>query len=141
MDDFDTDLAHDYEWLFPDDTVGNEGKFGATSRGNKDLLETVLETLAPGAQVLDCSDLADAIHSAGFNIKDDSYQPGSPFYAVAATPRRLSQTAELRMSGSEHSRTAPTTSHMRNTGSGRVLSRQAGRGPFRNAGTSMEGLS
>jgi hypothetical protein len=24
MDDFDTDLAHDYEWLFPDDTVGNE---------------------------------------------------------------------------------------------------------------------
>jgi SAM-dependent methyltransferase len=55
MDDFYTDLAHDYEWLFSEETLGGEGEFGATSRGSKDLLEAVLETLAPGARVLDCS--------------------------------------------------------------------------------------
>ena len=55
VDDLYLDLARDYEWLFPDDTVGSRGPFGATSPGSKDLLETALGTLPPGARVLDCS--------------------------------------------------------------------------------------
>jgi len=55
VDDFYTDLAHDYEWLFPDEAIGRGGTFGATSPGSKDLLEGILETLPPGARVLDCA--------------------------------------------------------------------------------------
>jgi SAM-dependent methyltransferase len=55
VDDFYTDLAHDYEWLFPDEAIGSRGEAGATSPGSKDLLEGILETLPPGARVLDCA--------------------------------------------------------------------------------------
>lgn len=72
MDDFYTDLAHDYEWLFPDEAIGSRGPVGATSPGSKDLLEGILEALPPGARVLDCSCGigADAIALArrGYNV-------------------------------------------------------------------------
>jgi 2-polyprenyl-3-methyl-5-hydroxy-6-metoxy-1,4-benzoquinol methylase len=55
MDDYYTDLASDYQWLFQDDVVGSEGTFGATSPGNERLLEAALEALPPGAEILDCS--------------------------------------------------------------------------------------
>ncbi len=55
MDDFYGDLAHDYEWLFPDETVGRLGAFGATSPGSQALLEAAVKTLGPGSTVLDCS--------------------------------------------------------------------------------------
>ncbi len=55
MDDFYGDLAHDYEWLFPDETVGRLGAFGATSPGSQGLLEAAVKTLGPGNPVLDCS--------------------------------------------------------------------------------------
>ena len=55
VDDYYTDLASDYEWLFEDHAVGSANTFGASSRGNTDLLETVLGALPPGAQILDCS--------------------------------------------------------------------------------------
>jgi glycine/sarcosine N-methyltransferase len=91
VDDFYNDLAHDYEWLFPDDAVGSRGTFGATSPGNKDLLAAVLETLPPGAQVLDCSCGigADAIALArrGFSV---TASDGSPSM-VAETRRRSRQ--------------------------------------------------
>ncbi len=52
MDDFYSDLAHDYEWLFPDETVG---RLGATSPGSQALLEAAVKTLGPGNPVLDCA--------------------------------------------------------------------------------------
>jgi SAM-dependent methyltransferase len=55
MDDFYGDLAHDYEWLFPAETVGRAGRFGATSPGSQALLEAVVKTLGPGNPVLDCA--------------------------------------------------------------------------------------
>ncbi len=55
MDDFYGDLAHDYEWLFPDETVGRLGGFGRTSPGNQALLEAAVKTLGPGNPVLDCA--------------------------------------------------------------------------------------
>jgi SAM-dependent methyltransferase len=55
VDDFYTDLAHDYEWLFPDEVIGSRGPVGATSPGSKDLLEGILEALPPGARILDCA--------------------------------------------------------------------------------------
>src|SRR5580658_164145 len=55
MDDFYGELGHDYEWLFPDETVGELGAFGATSPGSQALLEAALKTLRPGDPVLDCA--------------------------------------------------------------------------------------
>src|ERR1017187_5455818 len=55
MGDYYGDLAHDYEWLFPDETVGGWSEFGATSPGGQALLEAAIRTLHPGAPVLDCS--------------------------------------------------------------------------------------
>jgi SAM-dependent methyltransferase len=55
MDDFYGDLGHDYEWLFPAETVGRAGRFGATSPGSQALLEAVVKTLRPGNPVLDCA--------------------------------------------------------------------------------------
>ena len=72
MDDCYADLAHYYEWLFPDEAIGGSGTVGATSPGSEDLLEGILETLPPGARVLDsaCGIGADAIALArrGFNV-------------------------------------------------------------------------
>jgi ubiquinone/menaquinone biosynthesis C-methylase UbiE len=72
VDDFYTDLAHDYEWLFPDEAIGSRGAVGATSLGSTGLLERLLKTLPPGARVLDCACGvgADAIALArrGFNV-------------------------------------------------------------------------
>jgi glycine/sarcosine N-methyltransferase len=66
------DLAHYYEWLFPDDVIGAGGAVGATSPGSEDLLEGILKTLPPGARVLDsaCGIGADAMALArgGFNV-------------------------------------------------------------------------
>ena len=53
VDDSYADLAHDYEWLFPDEVIGGGGTVGATSPGSEDFLEGILETLPPGARVLD----------------------------------------------------------------------------------------
>lgn len=55
MGDFYGDLAHDYEWLFPDETVGRLGRFGATSPGSQALLKAAVKTIGPGSPVLDCS--------------------------------------------------------------------------------------
>jgi glycine/sarcosine N-methyltransferase len=55
MDDSYGDLAFDYEWLFPDETVGRQGRLGATSPGSRALLEAAVNALAPGSPVLDCS--------------------------------------------------------------------------------------
>jgi SAM-dependent methyltransferase len=72
VDDSYADLARDYEWLFPDETIGGSGTVGATSPGSKDLLEGILETLPPGARVLDsaCGIGADAMALArrGFDV-------------------------------------------------------------------------
>ncbi|MGH3286113.1 MAG: class I SAM-dependent methyltransferase [Streptosporangiaceae bacterium] len=72
MDDYYADLARDYELLFPDEAIGGSGTVGATSPGSKDLLEGILETLPPGARVLDsaCGIGADAMALArrGFNV-------------------------------------------------------------------------
>src|ERR1700739_4512455 len=66
------DLARDYEWLFPDETIGGNGAVGATSPGSKELLEGILQTLPPGARVLDsaCGIGADAMALArrGFDV-------------------------------------------------------------------------
>jgi SAM-dependent methyltransferase len=96
VDDFYSDLAHDYEWLFPDAAVGGRGAVGAMSRGSKDLLEAVLETLPPGAQVLDCSCGigADAIALVrrGFTV---TAADGSP--SMVAETRRRSRQFGIRM--------------------------------------------
>jgi SAM-dependent methyltransferase len=55
VDDFYSDLAHDYEWLFSDEAIGSAGTVGATSPGSKDVLEGILETLPRDARVLDCA--------------------------------------------------------------------------------------
>lgn len=72
MDDFYNDLAHDYEWLFPDDAIGSASTVGATSPGSKDILERLLKALPLGARVLDCACGigADAIALArsGYNV-------------------------------------------------------------------------
>ena len=72
VDDSYADLAHDYERLFPDEAIGGSGAVGATSPGSEDLLEGILETLPPGARVLDCACGigADAMALArrGFNV-------------------------------------------------------------------------
>lgn len=72
VDDFYHELAHDYEWLFPDEAIGSHGTVGATSPGSQDLLEGILETLPPGARVLDCACGigADAVALArrGYNV-------------------------------------------------------------------------
>lgn len=72
VDDFYTDLAHNYEWLFPDEAIGSRGTVGATSPGSKDLLERILETLPSGARVLDCacgiSADAIALVRRGYNV-------------------------------------------------------------------------
>jgi SAM-dependent methyltransferase len=66
------DLARDYEWLFPDEAIGGDGTVGATSPGSKDLLEAILQSVPPGARVLDsaCGIAADAMALArrGFNV-------------------------------------------------------------------------
>jgi hypothetical protein len=45
VDDFYTDLAYDYEWLFPDEAIGSRGTVGAKSLGSTGLLEGLLKTL------------------------------------------------------------------------------------------------
>ena len=71
VDDSYADLAHDYEWLFPDEALDG-GPVGATSPGSRDLLDGILETLRPGARVLDsaCGIGADAMALArsGFDV-------------------------------------------------------------------------
>jgi glycine/sarcosine N-methyltransferase len=72
VDDYYTDLAQDYEWLFPDDAIGSSAPVGATSPGSRDLLDGILRTLPPGARVLDsaCGIGADAMALArdGFTV-------------------------------------------------------------------------
>ena len=72
VDDRYADLARDYEWLFPDEAIGGSATVGATSPGSRDLLEGILESLPPGARVLDsaCGIGADAMALArrGFNV-------------------------------------------------------------------------
>ena len=55
MEDLYSDFAADYEWLFPDDVVGDSPVPGATSPGARDLLADVIGALARGAPVLDCA--------------------------------------------------------------------------------------
>jgi SAM-dependent methyltransferase len=85
MDDFYGDLAHDYEWLFPDEVIDS---FGATSPGSQALLETTVKTLRPGAPVLDCScgigSDAMALARRGFAV---TASDGSPAMAAEARLR------------------------------------------------------
>lgn len=53
--DYYTELASDYKWLFPDEIIGSSAKFGATSPGSEELLETALGALTPGTEILDSS--------------------------------------------------------------------------------------
>jgi glycine/sarcosine N-methyltransferase len=55
MDDFYGDLGYDYEWLFPDETVGRQGSLGATSPGSQALLEAAVKNLGLTDPVLDCA--------------------------------------------------------------------------------------
>jgi SAM-dependent methyltransferase len=72
VDDFYSELARDYTWLFPDEAIGSAGTVGATSPGSKGILEDILEVLPRGARVLDCACGigADAIALArsGYNV-------------------------------------------------------------------------
>jgi SAM-dependent methyltransferase len=72
VDDSYADLARDYEWLFPDEVISGSSPVGTTSLGSRDLLDGILETLPPGARVLDsaCGIGADAMALArsGFNV-------------------------------------------------------------------------
>jgi glycine/sarcosine N-methyltransferase len=72
VDDFYNDLAHDYEWLFPDEAIGSAGTIGVTSPGSKDILEGILNTLPRGARVLDCAcgigADAVALSRSGYNV-------------------------------------------------------------------------
>ena len=85
-EDFYTDLAHDYEWLFPDEAIGRGGPVGATSPGSTQLLAEILATLPPGARVLDsaCGVGADAIALARSG------------FAVTASDASASMVAEAR---------------------------------------------
>ena len=72
VDDYYTDLALNYHWLFPDEIVGDSPVFGATSPGNEALLAEVVAALNPGAPVLDCScgigTDAIALNNQGFTV-------------------------------------------------------------------------
>ena len=90
MGDYYGELAHDYEWLFPDEIVGAGSELGATSPGSQALLEAAIRTLPPGAPVLDCacgigSD-AMALARRGLAV---SASDGSP--AMVAETRRRSE--------------------------------------------------
>jgi len=91
MDDYYTDLASDYEWLFQDDVIGAEGKFGATSPGNVAFLEAALGSLSPGAKILDCSCGigADAMALVGRGFAVTASDASSSM--VAEAPRRSKQ--------------------------------------------------
>jgi SAM-dependent methyltransferase len=99
VDDYYTDLASDYEWLFQDDAVGSANTFGASSRGNADLLETVLGALPPGAQILDCScgigADAMALVRRGFAV---TASDGSPSMVAEARRRSAQFGIELNVS-------------------------------------------
>jgi SAM-dependent methyltransferase len=86
VDDFYTDLAHDYEWLFPDEVIGSRGAVGATSPGSRGLLEGLLETLPPGARVLDCA----------CGVGADAIALARRGYDVTATDGSASMVAEAR---------------------------------------------
>jgi SAM-dependent methyltransferase len=72
VDDFYVELAHDYEWLFPDEAIGSAAMVGATSPGSRDILEGILKTLPRGARVLDCAcgigADATALARRGYNV-------------------------------------------------------------------------
>jgi len=91
VDDSYADLAHDYEWLFADEAIGDGGTVGATSPGSKDLLEGILETLPAGTRVLDsaCGIGVDAMALArrGFNVTVSDGSAGM----VAEARRRSSR--------------------------------------------------
>jgi glycine/sarcosine N-methyltransferase len=91
VDDSYADLARDYEWLFPDEVIGEGGPVGATSPGSQDLLEGILATMPPGARVLDsaCGIGADAMALArrGFTVTASDGSAGM----VAEARRRSSR--------------------------------------------------
>lgn len=86
MGDYYVDLASDYQWLFPDDIIGNAGTFGATSPGNERLLEAALEALPSGAEILDCS----------CGIGADAMALARRGFAVTASDGSLSMVAQAR---------------------------------------------
>ena len=86
MDDVYNDLAHDYEWLFPDEAIGSAGTVGATSPGSKDVLEGILKTLPRDARVLDCA----------CGIGADAIALARSGYSVVASDGSASMVAEAR---------------------------------------------
>jgi glycine/sarcosine N-methyltransferase len=96
VDDSYADLAHDYEWLFPDEVIGTGGTVGATSPGSEDLLEELLRALPPGARVLDsaCGIGADAMAlvRSGFAV---TASDGSA--SMVAEARRRTRQSGVRM--------------------------------------------
>ena len=96
MGDSYSDLARDYEWLFPDEAIGSSGTVGATSPGSTDLLAGILAALPPGARVLDsaCGIGADAMALArgGFDV---TASDGSASMVGQARRRCLQSGAEI----------------------------------------------
>jgi glycine/sarcosine N-methyltransferase len=90
MDDDYGQLAQDYEWLFPDETVDGWSSFGASSPGSHGLLEAAIRALPPGAAVLDCACGigSDAIKLARRGLAVTA-SDGSP--AMVAEARRRSE--------------------------------------------------
>jgi glycine/sarcosine N-methyltransferase len=84
VDDFYGDLAHDYEWLFPDEVTGS---FGATSPGSRALLEAAVTALRPGAPVLDCA----------CGIGSDAMALARRGFVVTATDGSPAMAAEARL--------------------------------------------
>jgi glycine/sarcosine N-methyltransferase len=101
MAEFYGELAHDYEWLFPDAVTGSGGMVGATSPGSQDILEGLLEALPRGARVLDCACGigADAIALArsGYNV---TASDGSASMVAEARRRSRRSGVEMKISQS-----------------------------------------
>ena len=92
MDDYYGQLAQDYEWLFPDETVDGWSSFGATSPGSQALLEAAIRALPPGAAVLDCA----------CGIGSDAIKLARRDLAVTASDGSPAMVAEARRRSEQH---------------------------------------
>ncbi len=91
MDEEYGDLARDYEWLFGDEVVGRQGRFGATSPGSRELLEEAVGALRPGAAILDCA----------CGIGADAAALADRGFAVTATDASAAMVAQARRRAAE----------------------------------------
>jgi glycine/sarcosine N-methyltransferase len=89
MGDSYVDLAYDYEWLFPDEVSDS---FGATSPGSQAVLAAAVQTLRPGAPVLDCA----------CGIGSDAMVLARQGFVVTATDGSPAMAAETRLRSERH---------------------------------------